>query len=276
MSVKFLLLQTCLILGLGVSAIAQTPSSSPGPSPSAPAAIDEKSPKIIDRAIEVLGGQAYLNVQTVVGKGFYSEFKENVPQVPVRFLDYVAYPDRERTEFTSSGVRSIQTNVGDTGWMFDGGPKKISDQTPAQVEDFKRTMRTSVENVLRGWWRNEGGKVTYAGRREAGLAKRNETIRLTYPDGFWVEFEFGAKDGLPAKVIYKRTRKDMDTGDQVETTEEELLLKFITVNGITAPWVIDRYVNGKQTSRINYESIQYNQRLADSLFAKPADVKSIK
>jgi len=68
----------------------------------------------------------------------------------------------------------------------------------------------------------------------------------------------------------------MDTGDQVETTEEELLLKFITVNGITAPWVIDRYVNGKQTSRINYESIQYNQRLADSLFAKPADVKSIK
>jgi len=276
LSVKFLLLQTCLILGLGVSAIAQTPSSSPGPSSSAPSAVDEKSQKIIDRAIEVLGGQAYLNVQTVVGKGFYSEFKENVPQVPVRFLDYVAYPDRERTEFTSSGVRSIQTNVGDTGWMFDGGPKKISDQTPAQVEDFKRTMRTSVENVLRGWWRNEGGKVTYAGRREAGLAKRNETIRLTYPDGFWVEFEFGAKDGLPAKVIYKRTRKDMDTGDQVETTEEELLLKFITVNGITAPWVIDRYVNGKQTSRINYESIQYNQRLADSLFAKPADVKSIK
>lgn len=276
MSVKFLLLQICLILGLGVSAIAQTPSSSPGPSPPAPASVDEKSQKIIDRAIEVLGGQAYLNVQTVIGKGFYSEFKENVPQVPVRFLDYVAYPDRERTEFTSSGVRSIQTNVGDTGWVFDGGPKKISEQTPAQVEDFKRTMRTSVENVLRGWWRNEGGKVTYAGRREAGLAKRNETIRLTYPDGFWVEYEFGAKDGLPAKVIYKRTRKDMDTGDQVETTEEELLLKFITVNGITAPWVIDRYVNGKQTSRINYESIQYNQRLADSLFAKPADVKSIK
>ncbi|HET9477859.1 MAG TPA: hypothetical protein VFO72_00845 [Pyrinomonadaceae bacterium] len=241
-----------------------------------PASVDEKSQKIIDRAIEAVGGQTYLNVQTVTSKGFYSEFKENVPQVPVKFLDYIAYPDSERTEFTSSGIRSIQTNVGDTGWVFDGAVKKISDQTPAQVEDFKRTMRTSVENVLRGWWRNEGGKITYAGRREAGLAKRNETIRLTYPDGFWVEYEFGAKDGLPAKVIYKRSRKDLDTGDQVETTEEELLLKFITVNGVTAPWVIDRFVNGKQTARINYESIQYNQRLADSLFAKPADVKSIK
>lgn len=262
--VNLVILSVFLLLSVAASK-AQTPAS-----------VDEKSQKIIERAIEVLGGQTYLNVQTVIGKGFYSEFKESVPQVPVKFLDYIAYPDRERTEFTTSGVRSIQTNVGDTGWVFDGFGKKISDQTPAQVEGFKRTMRTSVENLLRGWWRSEGGKVTYAGRREAGLAKRNETVRLTYPDGFWVEFEFGAKDGLPAKVIYKRSRKDMDSGDQVETTEEELLLRFITVNGISAPWVIDRFVDGKQISRINYESIQYNQNLADTLFDKPADVKSIK
>jgi 3-oxoacyl-[acyl-carrier protein] reductase len=39
---------------------------------------------------------------------------------------------------------------------------------------------------------------------------------------------------------------------------------------------IDFLVNNKQTSRIKYESVQYNQRFADSLFAKPADVKSIK
>lgn len=250
----------------------------PGPSPSTPAAasVDEKSQAIINRALEVVGGQSYLNVQTVIGKGLYSEFKENVPQVPLKFLDYLAYPDRERTEFTQSGIKTIQTNVGDTGWMFDGGPKKISDQSPTQVEEFKRTMRTTVENLLKGWWRNEGGKVTYVGRREAGLAKRNETVRLTYPNGFWIEYEFGARDGLPAKIIYKRMRRDMDSGDQVETTEEDVLLKFITVDGVTAPWVIDHFVNGKQTSRVNYENIQYNQRLADALFAKPADVKSIK
>ena len=238
--------------------------------------VDEKSQAIINRAIEVVGGQTYLNVQTVIGKGLYSEIKENVPQVPMKFLDYLAYPDRERTEFTQSGIRTIQTNVGDTGWMFDGAVKKISDQGPTQVEEFKRSMRTTVENLLKGWWRNEGGKVTYVGRREAGLAKRNETVRLTYPNGFWVEYEFGARDGLPAKIIYKRMRRDMDSGDQVETTEEDVLLKFITVEGVTAPWVIDHFTNGKQTSRVNYESMQYNQRFADALFAKPADVKSIK
>lgn len=276
MSVKFLLLQVCLIFGLGVSALGQTPGPSPSAASAAAASVDEKSQAIINRALEVVGGQAYLNVQTVIGKGFYSEFKENVPQVPMKFVDYLAYPDRERTEFTQFGIKTIQTNVGDTGWMFDGAVKKISDQGPKQVEEFKRTMRTTVENLLKGWWRNEGGKVTYVGRREAGLAKRNETVRLTYPNGFWIEYEFGARDGYPAKIIYKRVRRDMDSGDDVETTEEDVLLKFITVDGVSAPWVIDHFVNGQQTSRVNYESMQYNQRLADALFAKPADVKSIK
>jgi hypothetical protein len=259
-----------LIFVLGVSAMGQTPGTT------ASASVDEKSQAIINKALEVVGGQAYLNVQTVIGRGFYSEFKENVPQVPMKFVDYLAYPDRERTEFTQSGIKTIQTNDGETGWMFDGGPKKISDQSARQIEEFKRTMRTTVENLLKGWWRKEGGKVTYVGRREAGLAKRNETVRLTYPDSFWIEYEFGARDGLPAKIIYKRVRRDMDSGDQVETTEEDVLLKFITVDGVTAPWVIDHFVDGHQTSRVNYEQIQYNQRLADALFAKPADVKAIK
>lgn len=238
--------------------------------------VDEKSQQIIDHAVEALGGQRYLNIQTEFGKGFYTTYNEGISQIPARFLDYIAYPDRERTEFVGAGIKTIQTNSGDTGWVFDGAVKKISDQTPEQVENFKLAMRTRLENLLRGWWKKEGGKVTYAGRREAGLAKRNETVRLTYPDGFWIEYEFGAKDFLPAKIIYKRTRKDPDSGDEVEVTEEDRIMRFIAVEGVNAPWIIDRYTNGKQTSRINYESVHYNQPLADGLFAKPTDVKSIK
>jgi len=241
-----------------------------------PASVDQKSQEIIDRAIETLGGEKYLNVQTVIGKGFYTTYRDGISQIPARFLDYIAFPDRERTEFTGAGIRTIQTNVGDTGWMFDGAVKKISDQTPAQVEEFKRGLRTGLEYLLRGYWKKEGGKITYVGRREAGVGKRNETIRLTFPDDFWIEYEFGARDGYPAKIIYKRERKDPDSGDMVQANEEDQLFKFITIDGITAPWVIDHCTNGKQTSRINYESVQYNQRFVDNLFTKPADVKSIK
>jgi hypothetical protein len=245
-------------------------------SPAPTTSVDEKSQQVIDHAIEVLGGKKYLGVQTVIGKGFYTAFKDGITQLPARFLDYIAYPDSERTEFTGAGIKTIQTNTGDTGWMFDGAVKKISEQSPAQVDDFKRALRTSLEYLLKGYWKNDGGKITYVGRREAGLAKRNETIRLTLTDGYWIEYEFGAKDYLPAKIIYKRERKDPDSGDMVETSEEDQLLKYITVDGVTAPWVVDHFVNGKQTSRINYESVQYNQSFPANLFAKPADVKSIK
>ncbi len=237
---------------------------------------DEKSEQIIKHAIEVLGGVNYLNVRTIVGRGFFTSYHEGISQLPARFLDYISYPDRERTEFTGGGIRTIQTNVGSTGWLFDGATKNISDQQGPQIEDFKRGIRTSVESLLRGWWQKEGGKVVYVGRREAGLAKRNETLRLTYADGFWVEYEFGAKDGMPAKIIYKRNRKNPDSGDMDETTEEDRLQKPIIIDGVTAPWVIDHFVNGTQITRINYESIQYNQTLPDSLFAKPDSVKSIK
>src|SRR5215216_6278735 len=116
-----------------------------------PASIDDKSQQVIDHAIEALGGANYLNVQTVTAKGFYTTFKDGMSQLPARFLDYISYPDSERTEFTGAGIKTIQTNSGNTGWMFDGAVKKISDQTPAQVDEFKRTtLRTSLEFLLKG------------------------------------------------------------------------------------------------------------------------------
>jgi hypothetical protein len=235
-----------------------------------------KAEAVINHAIEVLGGNSYLNVKTTVGRGFFTAFQDGMSQLPARFVDYIAYPDHERTEFTSLGIRVIQTNVGETGWLFDGATKTFSDMKAPQIADFKRSMRTSVENLLRGWWRKDGATLSYVGRREAGVGKRNETVRLTYTDGFWIEYEFGAKDGLPAKVIYKRRRKKADSDETEEISEEDRLAKPITIAGITAPWVVDHYLNGVQTSRISYESLEYNQLLPDSLFAKPANIKALK
>lgn len=251
----------------------QAQSNPPAPNTGAP---DPKAEAIVTRAIEVLGGSAYLNVKTVVGRGFYTPFQDGLSQTPTRFLDYLVYPDRERTEFISSGIRTIQTNSGVTGWLYDGATKTISDMKSGQIEDFKKSMRTSLENLLHGWWKKEGAKLSYVGKREAGLARRNETVRLTYPDGFSIEYEFAAKEGLPAKVIYKRTRKKADSDETDELTEEDRLAKPITIGGVTAAWVVDHFINGVQASRINFESIEYNQPVPDSIFVKPPNIKGLK
>ena len=267
----FLLLFTLAIVS-NTALSQKSGTAAPADQPSGEA----KAEAIIKSATAAVGGDAYLSVHSVVGRGFYTTYQDGASLLPTRFLDYIVFPDKERTEFTTQGVRVINTNTGATGWLYDGATKSLHDLKPEQVEDFKRAMRTSVENALRGWWRKEGATLSYAGRREAGLAKRNETVRITYPDGFWVEFEFGAKDGLPAKVIYKRTRAKADSDETEEITEEDRLAKPITISGVTAPYVIDHYIDGKQTSRINYESIEYNRSLPDSLFVKPANAKSVK
>lgn len=238
---------------------------------------DEQKPEqIIQRAIEVYGGPAYLNVRTSIGRGLYTTFRDGVSQVPTKFLDYIVYPNKERVEFTDSGTHIIQVNVADTGWIYNSATRNIKEQTPDQIEDFQLGVKTSIDYLLRGLWRKAGGKLTYVGRREAGLGKRNETIRLEYPDGFWIEYEFGARDGLPAKVIYVRKRKNPDSGEVEEFNEEDRLFKPIAIDGVTAPWVIDHFVNTKQYSRIGYESVEYNKPIPDSLFPKPAAIKGMK
>jgi hypothetical protein len=270
----FSLLCLLLLLAPATSLRAQALTADTPPPPSAEDV--EKAEEIIKRAIEVLGGSAYLNVKNTVGRGFYSPYKDGQSLPPLRFIDYIVFPDKERTEFTGDGGRLIQTNAAGKGWLYDGAAKTIKDMPAPQIEEFKVGMRTSVENLLRGWWRKEGGKITYAGRREAGLARRNLTVRLTYPDGFWIEYEFGAKDGLPAKVLYKRKYPKPDVNETEEVAEEDRLFRPLTFDGITALFIVDHFRAGAQTGRINFETIEFNKPLPDSLFTKPATIKEIK
>ena len=239
--------------------------------PKAAAKVDEKAQAIVARAVETLGGAAYLGVRTMVSQGYFTQFRDGVGGLPASFRDYLVYPDRERTEFKGAGIRLVQVNTGETGWVFEAKAKKLTDVTPDQAADFRTAMRTSVDNLLRGWWRAEGASLSYVGRREAGLARRNEVVKLSYPDGFEAEFEFDAKEGLPAKVVYKRQNAE---GEMVE--EEDRYAQFLTIEGVRFPFVIDHYRAGQQSSRVNYDTVEFNKPVPDSLFAKPADVKAIK
>lgn len=239
--------------------------------------VEEKAEQIVQRGLKAVGGDRYMQVKTQIGKGFFTEFHDGTSGLPLRFVDYIAYPDKERTEFTGRGARTIQTNFKGGGWIYDGAALTLKDQTQAQLDEFKLVTRVTLENLLHGWWREQGAKLSYAGRREAAtIGRRNEAVRLTYADGFWVEYEFAADDGIPAKVLYQRQQKIQDSDEMETIKEEDRLHKLINIDGVLAPFIIDHYRNGIQSSRINYESMEYNKPLADAFFAKPASFKAVK
>lgn len=228
-----------------------------------------KAKAIVARAVQVLGGDRYLQIRSQIGKGKFSSIRGGTVAAFQSFVDAIVFPDKERTDFKGSGSRFVQVNTGDTGWVFDGDQELIKIQTDIQIANFKQGIRTSLDNLLRGYWKGQAA-LSYVGRRPASLGKRNEVIKLTYDDGFAVEFEF-SDDGLPQKAIYKRTNPD---GEEIK--EEDRYAQFIDVGGIKSAFIVDRFTDGKHTSRINFESIDFNRSISESAFDKPSSVKEAK
>ena len=235
-----------------------------------PPATNERAATVIAKAVQSLGGDRYLNVKTQVGKGKFSVLRDGGVISFQSFVDVIVFPDKERTEFRGQGSRITQVNTGDTGWIFDGDQELIKVQSQAQVANFKQGIRTSLDNLLRDYWKGDA-EIAYVGKRPATLGKRNEVVKLVYKDGFTVEFEFASDDGTPQKAIY--TRKNID-GEDVK--EEDRYAQFIDVGGIKTPFIIDRHTDGKPSSRINFESVEFNRNIQDAIFAKPQSVKEAK
>lgn len=247
-----------IALLLSVSAFSQT------------ATPDEKAEAIVKKAVEKLGGQNYLQAKSIASSGTFTMINGGQQDFPRTFVDVLVFPDKERTEFKQGGLKTVQTNAGASGWLYDGAEQSVKAQTKNQIEDFRRGVRTSLDNLLRGHWRTEGASLSYAGRRQAGVGRRNDVVKITYPDGFKVEFEF-SDDGMPVKAVYSKTS---DNGDELK--EEDRYAQFVEFQGIYAPLIVDHYINGNQTSRINYLKIEFNRNVPDSIFIQPADAKSLK
>lgn len=235
----------------------------------AQAKTDEKADAILKQAIAKLGGEKYLQVKSSVSRGRFSVFADGAVVSYQSFVDVIVYPDKERTEFKGGGAKTVQTNAGETGWIFDGAAGTINAQSKAQIENFKRGLRVSLDHLLRGDWRGKGA-LSYVGKRPATLGKRNDVVKLTYADGFTVEFEF-SDESLPSKALYKRLNADNE-----EVKEEDRYAQFVDFQGIKTPLIVDHFTNAVQTSRINYETIEFNKTIPDSIFAKPNSPKDLK
>jgi hypothetical protein len=44
----------------------------------------------------------------------------------------------------------------------------------------------------------------------------------------------------------------------------------------STPFIDDRFANGTQTSRINYQSVKFNKTIPDATFAKPSSPEEVK
>jgi hypothetical protein len=229
----------------------------------------KKAKAVISKSIEKLGGEKYLNVKSSIGEGKFSLLKDGINVSFQSFVDVIVLPDTERTDFIERGSKIVRVNSGNTGWIFEEYVESLRDQKEKDIKEFKIGLRASYDYLLRGDWVNEA-KLTYTGRRRASLGKRNDVLKLTFNDGYEVEYEFSDK-GMPMKTVFYKF-----DSDKKRIVEENRYAQFLLEQGIQTPFIIDRYTDNVHVFRINYESIRYNERIPKEIFVKPGDSKKLR
>src|SRR6266571_8206140 len=128
-----------VLLGLGLAAGA---ANSPAQSRA------NRSNPVLDAMIEALGGPTFLDVKEIHTSGRFFSFSRGGLSGGDFYLDYIKFPDMERTEFGRERNRSITINKGSEGWKIEG-KKGTEPQSAAQSEEFLANFKTSFDYVLR-------------------------------------------------------------------------------------------------------------------------------
>ena len=248
-----------VLLGGGAGALSQEDENDPA-----------KAAALIRDAVKARGGDAYLKIRSIVSRGQYTPFLKGVSGLPDPFNDYIVYPDRERTEFGKGSRKMIQTNTGDTGWVYDAPQKMIRDQKEEQVKRWQQGFRYDLDNLLRRGWQEQGAKLVYLGRREAWKNTFSEAVRIDFADGASVTLHFDSRTKLPMMNEYKMVVEEGRTNEQAR------YYQWDEHGGVMFPRILDSYSNGKQTARVYFESFNIDEQVSERLFAKPANVKEVK
>src|SRR5262245_34501032 len=80
----------CSVLLLAITALAQRAD------PNDPKNV-ERGAELIKQAVQARGGERFLSFTSIMSTGQYTPFDKGMSQVPTQFIDWIIYPDKERT-----------------------------------------------------------------------------------------------------------------------------------------------------------------------------------
>ncbi len=229
-----------------------------------------KAAALVREAIAARGGDAYLNIRSVVSRGQYTAFEKGVSGDPVSFVDYVVHPGRERTEFGKGDTKLVQANSDGNGWVYDARQKMIRDQKEDQIKQFEQSARYDLDNLLRTASQKSGPKLVYLGRREAWRNTFSEAVRVDFTDGSPATLHFDPHSKFPIMIEYKTV------GEEGTVNNEVRYYRWVDFSGVKFPTIQDSYRDGKQSNRVSFDTFIVNSSLPEKLFAKPSNIKEVK
>ena len=255
-----------------------------------PKANQQQARALLDKMIEAMGGQAYMNIQDVKTEVRYGSFYHGNVSSTTIYHRYWQWPDKDRIEF------NVRRNISVYFWQwpFAGGatariPAYVKDkpeksnaslifihngdqgyertyrgtktEDPEQLRRYLLSRNYSLSAVLRRWLNEPGVALFYDGPTIAENRPAEKVTVMNARDEA-VTLLIAQDTHLPIKKVYTVRNPVYRDHDQ----EVEIYDNWKVVQGVTTPYNMLMTHNGEMVSQQYVLSVSYNNQLDSSLF----------
>ena len=234
----------------------------------------ERGKRVVNEALQAVGGKAYLAMEDRVETGrAYSFFRQeleglSIAKIYTRYLTPVpGKPSvRERQNFGKDEYSGVLFNQ-DGAWEITYRGARLLE--PKRIENWRDGTLRNIFYILRQRL-DEPGMDFYSRGSDLYENLPVEIVDITDADGLTVSVYFSSSTKLPVRQVLKRRNPEFKDFD----TEETLFAKYRDVGGgVMWPFSIRRSRNGEKLYEIYSESVQINKNLKDDIFTLPAKLK---
>ncbi len=245
----------------------------------------DRAKRVIDEALQALGGDAYLKMQDRVEFGraysFYNGQISGLSPTKIYTRYLTAAPGqlgvRERESFGKVDARSGDLRESNAVLFTEEGGWEITFRGARPVDDerFARFKDSTLRNILYILRQRlkEPGMILYSQLSDMWENRPVEIVDITDSDNLTVTVYFDQSTKLPVRQIFKRRNNTYHDFD----TEVTIFAKYRDVGGgVKWPCTILRQRNGEKIFEMYSESVEVNKDLTDNIFSLPAGVKILK
>jgi hypothetical protein len=229
------------------------------------AEIAPEARKVIDRAIQEMGGDAYLNMNSTSSTGRYFMFRKG-RKAFTEYSDWTVYnPVKWRFQMGEGKRQFVQIyNLeSNEGWTLNG-KTDVEEMKPEDVEQFKKGVGLDVDVLLRYRLDEEGMNAYYYGPADIAGTGTFEAVEFLDATNNSVVVFFNTKTGLPEKLESHFTDKA-----GVRHKREHEYYNWHMIQGVNLPLRHDIYVDEEVSEQQFVVDITVNPDLPDSLFTRP-------
>ncbi len=224
------------------------------------AAANRPARQVLRRAIEALGGPAYLAAKNKIsiGRVYTFNIEGQMNGYGNRFWSYSRYPGDERIELTRKRNVVFLYLPGKAWEISYRGPRVLNIRA---VRAHHALIEHSIGVVLRQWFRDPRTLLIYKGEGER-KGHQVERVDLINDKDDSVHLSCDINTGLPVQVSWRQ--RDPILGSFVKQTE--VFGHYQRVRGIVTPMVVQRYSGKEPVMQEFLSSVRYVPALPARLF----------